>query len=325
VDLLELNRHGRAQRRFSKLPPLGLFRVFDAAARHRSFRLAAIELCVTPSAVSQQIRHLEDFLDTRLFRRLPRRVELTREGTILADVVQETLVTLGRACSRLSDPATPTVICVNASPSIATRWLAPRLKRFMELNAQNKITLLASSDPIDFNRQDIDVAIRWSGGRWKRELRAELLVQDSHFPVCSPSLLPKNVVIQPRDLSGMTALNEVNGAPWASWFAAAGCSPVNFRDSLYFSDASLMLEAAAQGQGICLTNFLLVESDLQTGRLVKPFDAAVELNNEGYFILTNAEYANRSATEIFSAWLREEAEASLSKQEKAYSLIEFEE
>jgi LysR family transcriptional regulator, glycine cleavage system transcriptional activator len=204
-----------------------------------------------------------------------------------------------RACSRLSDPATPTVICVNASPSIATRWMAPRLKRFMELNNQIKITLLASSDPIDFNRQDIDVAIRWGGGQWKRELRAELLVQDSHFPVCSPSLLSKNAAIRPSDLSRMTALNEVNGAPWASWFAAAGCSPVSFRDSLYFSDASLMLEAAAQGQGICLTNFLLVESDLQSGRLVKPFDAAVELKDEGYFIFTNAEYADRSATEIF--------------------------
>jgi LysR family glycine cleavage system transcriptional activator len=329
-DASETVQARRSERRLSKLPPLGLFRTFDAAARHRSFRLAADELCVTPSAVSQQIRNLEDFLNIRLFRRLPRRIELTREGTILADVVQETLVTLIRTCSRLSDPATPSLICVNTSPSIASRWLVPRLKRFMESNSQIKITLLASSDPVDFDRQDVDVAIRWgSEQQWQAEFRAELLVQDSHFPVCSPSLLSREKIVHPSDLSRMTALNEVNGAPWARWFSAAGCAPVNFQDSLYFSDASLMLEAAAQGQGICLTNFLIVESDILSGRLVRPFSASVKLKKEGYYVLTNPAYENKPIIKMLLSWLHEEAELSMKnstvKRSKILSLIDFEE
>jgi LysR family transcriptional regulator, glycine cleavage system transcriptional activator len=306
-----------AERRFAKLPPLNLFRVFEAAARHRSFRNAAEELCVTPSAVSQQIRQLEDFLNVRLFRRLPRRVDLTREGTVLADVVQETLVMLSQGCSRLVDPAMPTVLCLNASSSLASRWLIPQLKQFMELHPQIKITLLASNDPIDFRRQDIDLAIRWGNDSWSDDIHRELLASDSHFPVCSPEFCAREGLRTPADLRDMTILHEVNGSAWAAWFEAAGMSPLPFHNVLYFSDASLMLEAAAQGQGVCLSNHILAGKDLDAGRLVRPFDIAVDLKTEGYYVMSSRDFANRPAIATLREWLCRAAVRTVEQHEAA--------
>ncbi len=300
-----------AERRFAKLPPLNLFRTFEAAARHSSFRYAAEELCVTPSAVSQQIRQLEDFLNVRLFRRLPRRVDLTREGTVLADVVQETLVMLSQGCSRLVDSATPTLLCLNASSSLASRWLIPQLKRFMEQHPHIKITLLASNDPIDFKRQDIDLAIRWGDDDWPLDIHSELLAGDFHFPVCSPSFCAEKKLRTPAELRDATILHEVNGSAWASWFEMAGTAPLPFHNVLYFSDASLMLEAAAQGQGVCLSNYILAGMDLGAGRLVKPFDIVADLKTEGYYVLTSKEFANRPAISTFREWLCREAVQSV--------------
>ncbi len=299
-------------RRPVRLPPLNLFRVFDAAARHGSFTAAADELCVTQSAVSQQIRQLEEFLEVRLFRRLPRRVELTREGTALAGAVGESIRMLGRACERIQDPNTPTVLCINASPAIASRWLVPRLKRFMEMNPRVKVTLLATNDAIDFDRQDIDVAIRWGDGRWPG-VRAEPLGREMIFPVCSPALLPGGEPLaRTRDLTGYTLLQVVNGTPWSGWFEAAGYVGVDYSESLYFSDAGLMLDAAAEGQGIALASNLLVENDLRSGRLVRAFDTEIE-SEEGFHILSSLEYGDKPAIAGFRAWLREEAEHSIAR------------
>ncbi|HEY0124380.1 MAG TPA: LysR substrate-binding domain-containing protein [Rhizobium sp.] len=296
---------------FTKLPSLNLFRVFDAASRHRSFRLAASELCVTPSAVSQQIRQLEDFLGFRLFRRLPQQVELTREGIALAEVVKECLAMLLQGCNRLVDPDMPTVICLNASSSLASRWLLPRLRDFMGLYPHIKITLIASNDPIDFKRQDMDMAIRWGDGSWPPEIRAEALASDYHFPVCSPDYLERHPVASPRNLENKTILHEVVGSSWAGWFQAAGHIAPPFTDVLYFSDAALMLEAAAQGQGFCLTNFVLAEKDLESGRLVRPFKTVVDLDHEGYYTLTSPHSADKPATVHFQNWLRTEAQSTI--------------
>jgi LysR family glycine cleavage system transcriptional activator len=294
-----------------RLPPVNLFRAFDAAARHGNFTTtAAEELCVTQSAVSQQVRQLEDLLEVRLFRRLPRRVELTREGTALASDVREAMALLLRACNRIADPNTPAVLCVNAPPAIASRWLVPRLKRFMQLNPLVKVTLLASSDPVDFDRQDIDVAIRWGHGRWPNA-KVESLGHDRLFPVCSPALLREGPPIRnPRDLGQHTLLQVVNGSLWAAWFAAAGVAGVTFDETLYFNDAGLLLDAAVQGQGVALANHLLVETDLKSGRLVRPFDVEIE-TGEGFHVLTNPDFSEKPTVAEFRRWIRLEGEVGL--------------
>lgn len=304
-------QQSRNGRQVPKLPPLNLFRVFDAAARQRSFRLAADELCVTPSAVSQQIRQLEDYFGVRLFHRLPRQVELTRDGTMLADVVQEALAMLVRGCDRLFDPAASTVLCISTSTSLANRWLVNRLKGFMQEHPQIKITLLASNDPVDFKRQDIDVAIRWGKNDWKPEIFAEPLTRDYHFPVCSPAYRDEHDIRTPDCLKRATVLHEVHGSVWTSWFDTTDSQSMAFGDVLYYGDAALMLEAAVAHQGVCLTNYLLAEKDLTAGRLIAPFETVFNLGEEGYYVLTSVDFTNKPAIETLRSWLKREAAATV--------------
>lgn len=296
-------------RKAARLPPLNLFRVFDAAARSGNFTTAAEELCVTQSAVSQQIRQLEELLEVRLFRRMPRRVELTREGTALASAVGESLALLVRACERIADPKAPVVLCVNAPPAMASRWLVPRLKRFMQLHPQFKVTLLASNDPVDFDRQDIDVAIRWGHGQWANA-RIERLGPGRLFPVCSPMLLRDGPPLAvPADIGRHTLLQTVNGSFWGAWFAAAGAGGISYDETLYFNDGGLMLDAAVQGQGVALATKMLVENDLKSGRLVRPFELEIE-TGEAFYVLTSPDYSEKAAVSEFRRWIRLEGEAS---------------
>ena len=301
---------GRRHRPPARLPPLNLFRTFECAARHGSFRLAAAELCVTPSAVSQQIRQLEDWTGVRLFRRLPRRVELTRDGMQLATSVREAIAMLSAACEHITAADAPTMICVNAASALASRWLVSRLKGFMEAHPNIRVMLQAAGDEIDFRRQDVDIAIRWGKGRWNGAV-AERLVDDVISPVCSPEFRDRHRLTDSRRLHGLTQLHTVGiGNTWSDWLAAAGVSGIAFKDVLYFSDASLMLEAAAQGQGICLATTLLAHADLRSGRLVRPFSTELAVA-EGYHLLVDSRHGERPAVAAFRAWIREEARKTL--------------
>jgi LysR family transcriptional regulator, glycine cleavage system transcriptional activator len=293
-------------RRLKRLPPLNLFRVFDAAARHGSFTLAGDELCVTPSAVSQQIRQLEEFLEFRLFRRLPRRVELTREGTALAGVVQESLVMLTGICEKLGDPTGPTVICVNAAPAVASKWLVPRLKRFMDAYPSIKVTLIASNDPVDFDRQDIDIALRWGNPESWTGVQVDPLGPRTLFPVISPTLLDGSRPLTSADaFEDLTLLQVVNGTPWSAWAEQVGLPGIRFADTLYFGEPDHMLEAAAQGQGICLTTEILARSEIDRARLVQAHPRSVTID-EGFHILTSQIYGAKPALAQFRQWLQEE-------------------
>ncbi|MFD2238069.1 transcriptional regulator GcvA [Aureimonas populi] len=291
----------------ARLPPLNLFRTFDAAARHNSFRLAADELCVTPSAVSQQIRQLEEFLDIRLFRRLTRRVELTSEGGALAGTVQEVLAMLTASCEKLRDPSTPAVVCINAMPAIAIRWLVSRLKAFMEADEQIKLSLLASSDPLDFERQDVDLGVRWGNGSFPG-MRAERLAADRMVAVCSPEMAER--ARTPDDLRLLPLLQAQGGVAWTRWFEAAGVAGKPAAESVFFNEFSLLLEAAACGQGVALASSLLVESDLRSGRLVRLFDVAAPAE-EGFYILSSETLGDKPAIARVREWLQAEARGSI--------------
>jgi LysR family glycine cleavage system transcriptional activator len=287
-----------------RLPPLHLFRAFDAAARHNSFRLAADEMCVTPSAVSQQIRQLEEFLDTRLFRRLTRRVELTHEGSALAGTVLEVMEMLSASCERLRDPAVPAAVCINASPVLALRWLVSCLRQFKEQNDQIKVSLLVSTDPIDFERQDVDIGIRWGKGDFPG-MRAERLVDDIVFPICRPDLFEK--ARTPADLLELPLLQTKLGIPWTKWFEAADVKHgVLSAETIFFNDADVMLEAAASGQGIALVSSLLAANDLRSGRAVRLFDIDMKID-EGFFMLSPERLGNKPATARVREWLQAEA------------------
>ncbi|MEA2774166.1 MAG: LysR family transcriptional regulator, glycine cleavage system transcriptional activator [Acetobacteraceae bacterium] len=297
-----------------RLPLLNLFRAFEAAARHRSFRNAADELCITPSAISQQIHRLELSLGVKLFRRLPRRIELTQQGAALANSVQEALVMLQTACDRITQRQDGNTICVDSAPGLGSSWLVSRLPDFRAQHPDVTIILQASNEDVDFARQDVDVAVRWGNGRWPGA-RATRLVRDSVSPVCSPEFRER---YQLRGLQDLPALRNVTqlhvtaqGNTWTDWLAAAGHGSITFHDVHYFSDATLMLQAAMHGQGICLSSYLLAEHDLLSNRLVRPFHVELDLT-DGYYVLTNRRSQDREAVAWFREWVCEQARRSVS-------------
>lgn len=307
-DLPVVRREARS------LPAVNLFRTFDAAVRRGSFREAAGELCITPSAVSQQIHRLEEALGVKLFRRLPRRIELTRHGTSLASSVQEALVMLQTACEHITRERDRTVLCVNASPGIAAAWLVGRLPAFRARHPEIDIVLQSSNEDVDFRRQDVDVAIRWGNGRFPGGC-ATRLGRSSVFPVCSPAFRDRWHLFGRDDLSVLRNVVQLHvtthGNTWSDWLAAAGLGSIAFRDIQHFSDATLMLEAAAQGQGICLSSYLLVEDHLRSGRLVQPIDVEL-IVREGYYVLVG--HDAEEPVLRFRDWVRAEAKRSLSQR-----------
>lgn len=297
-----------APRGHVRLPPLNLLRTFEAAARHLSFTTAASELFISQSAVSQQIRQLEEFLGVRLFRRLPRRMELTREAIELAASTGEALRLISRACWELSNPNTPTVLCINSEPAFAARWLAPRLKRFMEINRNIRVTLLSSNDPVDFDRQDIDIAIRWGSSSWTGA-EVSLISKQPIVAVCSPSILSSNPDISMQDIMNHTSLQVIGQTYWSDCMRHQSWHDRKSGGTLYFSDPTLMIEAALQGQGIGFTVPLLVEDDLAAGRLVSPFAERIEID-EAFHVLCRQDMGESPKIAAFHEWMAAEFEGA---------------
>jgi LysR family transcriptional regulator, glycine cleavage system transcriptional activator len=306
-----LAKLGGRQRR---LPPLNLFRAFDAASRHLSFTLAAEELLVTQSAVSQQIRQLEDFLDVRLFRRLPRGLELTPEGTVLAGAVSDALNMIARACGKLADPEAPVILSINAEPAFASKWLAPRLKEFMERHETIRVTLLSSSDPVNFNRQDIDIAIRWGNGNWDG-VDAQLIADSRVLAVCSPDLVPASAAnLSLAALRRHTLLQVIHQPYWAIWVEHTGNKEVNFVNTLYFGDASLMIDAAIAAQGICFAPHTLLAAEIARGRLIEIPGTEITVA-EGFYLLCSPETRDKPKISAFREWLQTKAIQSAQDRE----------
>jgi LysR family glycine cleavage system transcriptional activator len=303
-------------KRSDRLLVFGLFRTFDAAARHQSFRNAADELCVTPSAVSQQIHRLEDLLKVKLFHRLPRRIELTSQGASLATSVQEALALLNTACDRITEEQSQSSICVDVAPGLGSAWLLARLANFRAQHPDIAVMLQSSNDDIDFARQGVDVAIRWGNGRWPGA-RAVRLAKATAFPICSPAYRDEHGLHDLRDLPKLQTVTmlqvTVQGSNWTNWLAKAGHGSITFGNVLQFSNGILMLGAAIYSQGISLSNYLLVENDLRTNRLVRPFDVELDLA-EGYYVLTNRRVESNPAVEAFREWVREQAKRSMAER-----------
>ncbi len=291
------------------LPPLNGVRAFEAAARHLSFTRAADELGVTQSAVSHQIKALEERLEVRLFRRLNRTLLLTDEGQAFLPDVREALDLLSAATARLHRGDSSGALTVSVLPSFATRWLVPRLKRFRARHPDMDIHVQAVDRLTDFDRENVDVAIRYGEGSY-RKLHVTQILDEDVFPVCSPQLLQgADPLKSPEDLRHHTLLHDEMdaGCPdWADWLTAAGVHGVKARRGPTFSDSSMLLQAAIDGQGIALGRSALAADELVAGRLVKPFDLSISID-QGYFLVCPPETANRPKIVAFRIWLLEEA------------------
>lgn len=290
-----------------RLPPLNALRAFEAAARHLSFTRAAEELHVTPAAISHQVKALEEHLGVKLFRRLNRALLLTDAGQACLPGLKEGFDRLAEVTERVraQDRAGP--LTVSVLPSFAARWLVPRLGRFVAAHPDIEVRLVASDALADFARDEADVAVRYGGGAWP-ELRADRLFTEDIFPVCSPVLLAgPHPLRTPADLCHHTLLHDQDlREDWRMWLLAAGVSGLDPARGPSFSHTSLLLQAAADGQGVALGRSVLVADDVAAGRLARPFDISLPAGF-AYYVVYPERAADRPNIQALRDWLLGEA------------------
>jgi LysR family glycine cleavage system transcriptional activator len=289
-----------------RLPSLNALRAFEAAARHESFTRAAGELNVTQGAVSHQVKALEDELGLRLFRRERQRLVITEAGKTYLETIRDAFDRIAHGTERLLQRQKSGVLTVSTSPNFAAKWLVHRLGRFAEANPGVDLRIGATAQHVDFARDEVDVAIRHGDGNWPG-LHVTRLCEEELFPVCSPALLKERGGLRsPADLARHTLLHIDEPHDWAKWLEAAGVRGIDPKRGPVFSQRSMAIDAAIDGQGIALARTALCAWDLLTGRLVRPFGFALKVPYAYWIICpqANAEVAKIAA---FRNWLHSEA------------------
>jgi LysR family glycine cleavage system transcriptional activator len=289
------------------LPPLGALHAFEAAARHLSFKRAAGDLHVTPGAVSQQIKLLEDRLGVALFVRRPRALELTEAGRLLLPPTQRAFRLLADAVTRVRENNHVKVLTVSTLPSFAALWIVPRLGGFRARQPDIDVRISATPKLADLERDDVDVSIRYGLGHYLG-LHSEHLLADDLFPVCSPKLLTGSAPLnKPEDLARHTLLHDELRQEWPLWLRAIGVHGVEATRGTSFSLWELAFQAAIGGQGVALGRSTLVARYLQSGELVRPFEVSSP-SELGYYVVCLPERKDEPKIAAFRAWLRAETE-----------------
>lgn len=293
-----------------RLPPLHAVQTFEAAARHLSFQRAAAELHVTPSAVSHQIRALEDFLGTRLFERRGRHVLLTPEGQTYLPAVRAALNQIQAATERVAATRGVGPLTMGVVAPFAMGWLVPRLPDFQRAYAdvEVRLSLITSADPIDFGRSDLDLVIRF-GALEQAGVRNHRLINEELVPVCSPALLQRRPLQRPEDLREATRLHVLPRLDrWRRWLSLAGVSEAHAERGPKFDNTPLALEAAEAGLGVAIADRHLVAGEIADGRLVIPFD--IRLPGRGaYYLAYPEEHAEKPKIVAFREWILRELAA----------------
>jgi LysR family glycine cleavage system transcriptional activator len=285
-----------------RLPPLSALRPFEAAARLESFSRAAEELHLTHGAVSRQVRALEDHVGAQLFSRHGKRVALTTAGRAFAERVRNSLDEIAQAAEMVSPARRGNRLTVSVLPSFASRWLMPRLIRFMEAHPAIELNVMTSTLLANFATDEIDLAIRFGRGPWPN-LVCEAFLDDEWFPVASPKMkgkLPK----EPRDLFKVRIMRE-DRDHWDLWLKAAGVAMDVPLAGPLFSDSTYSLQAAARGEGVALARRSIVGEDLERGTLKKLFKVTLP-SPERYWFVTTKELATTPKVKTFCDWVKAE-------------------
>ena len=291
----------------NRFPPLASLRPFEAAARLESFSKAAEELHLTHGAVSHQVRALEEHLGTALFTRRGKRVSLTAAGRALAERLRASLEEIARAAES-ARTRNVNRLSISVLPSFASRWLMPRLIRFMEKHPGIEVNVNASTNLVNFAAEDVDLAIRFGVGPWP-QFFCEHFLEDEYFPVASPRLARELRLRAPRDLlRPEVRIMREDRDYWGAWFKAAG---VPFEDRIrgpLFNDSTYSLQAAARGEGVALARHSIVVEDLERNDLKRLFPLAVP-SRERYWFVCPKEAADAPNVRAFRDWVKEELAA----------------
>lgn len=294
-----------------RLPPLNALRVFEAAARHLSFTKAAEELHVTQAAVSHQVKLLEEVLGATLFRRLNRRLVLTETGQAYLPPLRDAFDQMAAATRRIGEASDSGSLRVSTIQSFAAKFLMPRMPRFRAKHPGIELMISASTQLVDFRRDDIDVGIRLGSGDYPG-LHVVRLMDDYFFPVCAPALLQgPHPLRSAGDLKYHTLLHDLavaseEGSPsWRNWLRQAGIADVDAGRGPGYSDSAMAIQAAIAGQGVALGRRALAAEDLAAGHLVQPFGPEIK-NRYSYYLVCAATTAEQTKQRAFRDWVQEE-------------------
>ena len=290
-----------------RLPPLNALRTFDAAARHESFTRAAEELSVTQGAVSQQVKALEAALGVRLFTRTHQKLMLTESGRQYQAVVRDALDRIAFGTEQLVRRDASNVLTVSTSPDFAAKWLVHRLGKFAQSHGDIDLRVSAAMHQVDFTKEEVDLAVRHGDGHWPGLDATRLCEAEQLFPVCSPRLLPvRRGRAKPSDLLKLPLLHLDSRKDWARWLAAAAIADPAPRHGPVLNRASMLIDAAVDGQGVALARTTLAAWDLINGRLVRPFSVSLPLS-KSYWIVCPAAASATPKIASFRDWLKAEA------------------
>jgi LysR family glycine cleavage system transcriptional activator len=292
-------------------PPLKAVRYFEAAARHLSFSKAAEELNVTHSAISHQIKALEEWVGQPLFDRTGRALRLTEGGRQFLPPVRSAFQQLADAAQDLRQLCHGGPLTVSVLPSLASKWLVPRLFDFRARHPEIEVRISATERVEQIGQGGIDIAIRYGRGKWPN-VDSELLLKDDLFPIVSPLLLSgEQPLKEPRDLANFTLLSDTTWQAaqfdfWQQWLEHAGVTGLELKAGGFsFNYSNLLIQAAIDGLGVALGNTMLASDDLRAGRLVKPFDISVPLDT-GYYVVYVRDALKRPKIKAFRDWVMDQ-------------------
>ncbi len=298
---------------------LNALRALEASARHQSFSAAAAELNVTPAAVGQLVRTLEDWLGTPLFHRNSSgrvRLVATEAAQRALPDIRAGLDRLALGLERLKEGSANGVLTVTVSPAFAAKWLLPRIDRFQSAWPDTDVRLDTSLKPVDFVAQRVDIGVRYGTGSWPG-LVAEKLMDEEVYPVCSPGLLrQRRRLHKPSDLARETLIHDLSmddhaGFPsWGAWLKKAGVTEVATTRGMKINNAAAVLQAAIDGHGVALARSVMARDDLAAGRLVRLFPEIRLASALAYYVVYRTECSSLPRLVAFRDWLVGEAAVS---------------
>lgn len=297
---------------------LNALRAFEASARHQSFSAAASELHVTPAAVGQIVRTLEEWLGTPLFHRSTSgrvRLVATEAAERALPDIRAGFDRLALGLERLKEGSASGVLTVTVSPAFAAKWLLPRIDRFQAAWPDTDVRLETSLKAVDFVAQRVDVGVRYGMGSWPG-LTADRLMDEEVYPVCSPRLLRRHGRLRkPNDLARETLIHDLSmdshtGFPsWETWLRKAGATEVSTKRGMQINNSAAVLQAAIDGHGVALARSVMAHDDLAAGRLVRLFPDIDCSSALAYYVVYRPECAHLPRLIAFRDWLVGEANA----------------
>jgi len=295
------------------LLPLNALRAFESAARNLNFSRAADELSVTPGAVSQQIRLLEDIVGGPLFKREAKGLQLTDLGRAAVPLLREGFERLMDASALLREPPRRRQVSISVAPSFASKWLMPRMDDFHAQHPDIEVWISADMEPVALGEGKVDLAIRYGPGDYPGHI-SERLLTETVLPVCAPGLMTSAHPIRvPADLIHHTLLQDMSndGDPsrpdWAMWLKARRVRHPDPRRGSRFNQSAMLVEAALAGRGVALAKRTLAQADLASGRLVAPFPDGSEDVGFAYHVLLPRDRPASPSALAFIAWLKQQA------------------